>query len=145
LHERQGDEATNTLQRLPNIDMPDLSLTRRRNLLLQFARFSQAEIAAGRSGSAAAFSEKLGIHPTLLSKLRGAQAEGDARDVSDKLARQFEVRLGLAAGWLDQEQDGAPLTSAETSFLELALRAYRAADAPTRRALRRQLQALADE
>lgn len=119
--------------------MADLSTIRRRNLLLALAEFSQRELAQGRSGSALAFAELLQIHPTLLSKLRGASGKG-SRDVSDQLARQVESRLSLSSGWMDEERTDAPMTPAETSFLDLALRAYRAGDAKTRRALRRELE-----
>lgn len=122
-----------------------LQNTRRRNLLLQMALHSQREVAAGRSGSAAAFAEVLGIHQSLLSKLRGATAGVQARDISDKLARQFESQLGLEAGWFDAEHEEAPLTSAESSFLDVALKAYRAAPAKVRRELRKQLEQLAGE
>lgn len=125
--------------------MSDLALTRRRNLLMQLALFSQQEIAVGRTGSAASFAERVGIHQSLLSKLRGGHPGNDTRDLSDKLARQIEVKLGLQAGWLDEHRDEAPMTSAEASFVEIALRAYRNVDAKTRRELRRQMVALAPD
>ena len=124
--------------------MNDTPTTRRRNLLMQLALFSQLEIAEGRGGSAASFAERVGIHPSLLSKLRGAQPGQDTRDISDKLARQIEARLGLQAGWLDERRDEAPMTSGEASFVELALRAYRNVDAKARRELRKRMEALAE-
>lgn len=125
--------------------MNDLATTRRRNLLMQLALFSQLEIAVGRTGSAASFAERVGIHQSLLSKLRGASPGSDTRDLSDKLARQIEARLGLKAGWLDEGRDEAPMTSGEASFVEIALRAYRNVDAKTRRELRRHMLGLAGD
>lgn len=117
---------------------------RRRNFLLQLALHSQTEIAAGRSGSDAGFAERIGVHPSMLPKLKGSAHGRDSRDISDKLARQIESRLGLEPGWLDAEHSDAPLTSAEASFVELALRVYRGAGAKKRRELRQQMQRLLD-
>jgi hypothetical protein len=73
--------------------MSDLALTRRRNLLMQLALFSQQEIAVGRTGSASSFAERVGIHQSLLSKLRGAHPGNDTRDLSDKLCGTRAARV----------------------------------------------------
>jgi hypothetical protein len=49
---------------------------------------------------------------------------------------------GRPTGWLDEERKDASPTPAEVAFLELALKAYRAANAEGRRVLRGQLRAL---
>jgi hypothetical protein len=122
-------------------DQRDLSQTRRRNLLLLLNRHSHSLIDAGReTGAATAFAAAIGVHKSLLSKLKGEGAS--ARDISDSMARQIEARLSLQAGWMDAPQEGAPLTSAERSFLDLCLRAYRLADARGRTELRRYLRSL---
>ena len=122
--------------------MSDVLTLRRRNLLMQMSLYSQREIAEGRTGSALAFAELVQIHPSLLSKLRGGSGDS-TRDVSDKLARQIEARLGLDTGWLDVEHQDAPPTAAEAAIMQLALSAYQAGDARGRRELRRYLQELA--
>lgn len=75
------------------------------------------------------------MHKSLLSKLKG---EGESkRDISDVLARQIEVALGLEPLWMDQPHDEAPMTSAERSYLDLCLMAYRATNAAGRSLLRK--------
>jgi hypothetical protein len=114
-----------------------ISQTRRRNLLLQLNLYAHEEINEGRQASiSTSFAESIGVHKSLLSKLRG---EGNAaRDISDKMARQIESHLKLEPGWMDHDHQEAPVTSAEASYLELALAAYRATNAQGRSRLRKQ-------
>ncbi len=121
----------------------NLTQTRRRNLLLLLRQHSHSQINAGQeTGAATSFAQVIGVHKSLLSKLKGEGAS--ARDISDAMARQIESRLGQPPGWMDEPQQDAPLTSAEQSFLELCLQAYRSTDAPGRTQLRRQMRALRD-
>jgi hypothetical protein len=116
----------------------NLSQTRRRNLLLLLNRHGHAQIDTGQeTGAATSFALAIGVHKSLLSKLKGQGPS--ARDISDAMARQIETRLGLATGWMDTLQPDAPLTSAEQSFLDLCLQAYRSTDARGRTELRRQM------
>lgn len=114
---------------------------RRRNLLLQLNLFMHHALDAGQeTGAVTDFAEKIGVHKSLLSKLKG---EGQSsRDVSDALARQIESALGLPKGWMDEEHPEAPPTAAEASFVELALAVYRSTDAKGRTALRRSMRDL---
>lgn len=118
-----------------------ISQIRRRNLMLQINLFIRHALDSGQeTGAVTDFAEKIGIHKSLLSKLKG---EGQSsRDVSDALAAQIEVALGLPKGWMDTPHDEAPPTPAETSFMELALQAYRATDARGRTQLRRSFKSM---
>ena len=108
------------------------------NLLLLLNRHGHAQIDTGQeTGAATSFALAIGVHKSLLSKLKGQGPS--ARDISDAMARQIETRLGLATGWMDALQPDAPLTSAEQSFLDLCLQAYRSTDARGRTELRRQM------
>jgi hypothetical protein len=113
-----------------------ISHTRRRNLLLQLNLFMHSALDAGQeTGAVTDFAQRIGVHKSLLSKLKG---EGQSsRDISDALARQIEAALGLSKGWMDEVHEEAPPTPAETSFIELALAAYRATDAKGRTEMRR--------
>lgn len=116
-----------------------ITTTRRRNLLLQLSVFTHKSIDdGGKTGAATAFAAKIGVHKSLLSKLK------TERDISDTLARQIEANLALPAGWMDGHHEEAPLTSAESSLQELALSAYRATNAASRTALRKLLKAMAE-
>lgn len=123
--------------------MPEsITQIRRRNLLLQLNAFTHSHVDSGDEGGAAtAFAEKLGIHKSLLSKLKGEGPSG--REISDKMARQIEASLSLPYGWMDEIQDNAPATAAEISLMELALQASRATNAKGRTDLRRLLRAIA--
>ena len=89
------------------------------------------------TGSSTSFAQAIGVHKSLLSKLKGEEGKAGSRDISDSLARQIETSLGLENGWMDEVHDDAPLTSAEESFLQMALDAYRRTDAGGRSSLRK--------
>lgn len=127
--------------------MPDSILTlRRRNLLMQLTLFAKRQLDEGiGTGASTTFAEVIGIHKSLLSRLKGDGGRAGARDISDSLARQIEARLGLPSGWMDQEHGSAPMTSAEESFIALALAAYRRADAKGRRELRRSMRQMSGD
>lgn len=118
--------------------MLPLTVIRRRNALLLHRRFLEQAIAAGlpAKGLDQAFAKKLEISPSMWSQIK------TSRPIGDKLARQIERHCGKPKGWLDEARDSGAPTPAERAFLELALAAHRATDAPGRRALRAQLKAL---
>ena len=105
---------------------------------MQLHQYSRKQLDSGvETGSATSFAQAIGVHKSLLSKLKGEEDKPGTRDISDPMARQIEAALGLKAGWMDEEHDDAPLTSAEQSFLDMALVAYRRTNAAGRSALRK--------
>lgn len=124
---------------LQNTIVPQtISHIRRRNLLLQLHQYTRRQLDSGvETGSATSFAQAIGVHKSMLSKLKGEEGKPGTRDISDPMARQIEAALGLKAGWMDEEHEEAPLTSAEQSFLEMALAAYRRTDAAGRSSLRK--------
>lgn len=117
-----------------------LTRHRRNNVLALFQAHAERAVAAGAppKGLEQAFAAALKISPSMWSQIKSS------RPIGDKLARQIERHCGKPKGWLDQARDSAALTSAERSFLDLALAAHRATDAAGRRALRAQLKAMVD-
>jgi len=110
---------------------------------LQLNLYHHRQIDAGvDTGAATSFADAIGVHKSMLSKLKGDGPS--SRDVSDSLARQIEATLKLPRGWMDEEHHEAPPTPAEASFIEIALLAYRSTDAASRTKLRKQLQAIVD-
>jgi hypothetical protein len=114
------------------------TLTRRQNALTLFQDYAEKALAAGTApkGLEQAFAATLQISPSMWSQIKSS------RPIGDKLARQIEAMTGRPTGWLDEERKDASPTPAEVAFLELALKAYRAANAEGRRVLRGQLRAL---
>lgn len=114
------------------------TLTRRQNALTLFQDYAEKALAAGAApkGLEQAFAATLQISPSMWSQIKSS------RPIGDKLARQIEAMTGRPTGWLDEERKDASPTPAEVAFLELALQAYRAANAEGRRVLRGQLRAL---
>lgn len=116
--------------------MSDAQARRRRtNALALFQAYSERALAAGAppKGLEQSFAAVIQVSPSMWSQLKSS------RPIGDRLARQIEGHCGKPAGWLDEAHaDDAP-TSAERSFLELALAAYRATNADGRRTLRRQM------
>jgi hypothetical protein len=118
--------------------VPNLTVTRRHNVLALFQRYAEKSLAAGAApkGLEQAFAATLQISPSMWSQIKAS------RPIGDKLARQIETLCGQPAGWLDEAQASAAPTAAEQAFLQLALQAYRATDAAGRKALREQLRGL---
>lgn len=57
-------------------------------------------------GGPTSLAKKLGhANGSYLAQLAGPHP---SREISEKVAREFEVKLGLPLGWLDQEHNGAP-------------------------------------
>lgn len=125
------------------LDAPHVSsitVARRQNALALFQAFAEQALAAGAppKGLEQAFAATLQVSPSMWSQIKSS------RPIGDKLARQIEGATGKLAGWLDAPRAGVAPTAAEKAFLELALAAYRATNAPGRKALRAQLQTLLD-
>lgn len=118
-------------------------LLRRRSLLLLLREFADDCLARGEPlvGMEAKFAESVGVHRTMLSKIK------TSRPIGDKLARQIEHARGKPAGWLDLEHDGAAAldgaaTEAEAAFLEICRQAWRSQNARGKRALRTRMREL---
>lgn len=114
------------------------SQRRRINLEGLLEQHLQEQLAEGvQTGGATSFAERIGVHKSLLSKLKGDEQSAGSRNISDTLAAQIEARLGLPSGWLDVEHDPDATSQAEQAFLAQALAAYRATNAQGRRDLKR--------
>lgn len=105
---------------------------RRDNVQLLLLQFTEAHLAQGHQakGVEGLFAEHIGISRVSLSHIKT-----NFRNITDKIARQVEVRAGKAVGWLDSPQTVHTPTSAETHFLELAQAAWRSTNAAGRRQL----------
>lgn len=78
-----------------------------------------------------AFAQMLEISPAMWSMTKSG-----SRPISDKLARQFEAKLGRPSEWMDEEREPQGLTAAEQHTMALALAAHRRTNAEGRRRLR---------
>lgn len=118
--------------------VPNITLTRQRNVLALFQAYAESALAAGTApkGLEQSFAATLQISPSLWSQIKSS------RPIGDKLARQIEAHARKPGGWLDEARKEAPLTATEAAFLELALAAWRATNARGRKALRDQLKAM---
>ena len=121
--------------------MSDFTLVRRQNVLALFQRFAERALAQGvpPKGLEQDFAARLQISPSMRSQIKSA------RPIGNKLARQIEATCEQPAGWLDEAHEDAPPSEEEKAFLTLALNAWRASNAAGRRALRKQLLALAQD
>ena len=61
--------------------------------------------------------------------------------LGEKLAKQIEQHHAKPAGWLDEVRNDAAQTPAESTFLDLALSAWRSTNSAGRKALRAHLKA----
>jgi hypothetical protein len=118
--------------------VPNLTVTRRQNALVLFKDYAEKALASGAppKGLEQSFAATVQISPSMWSQIKSS------RPIGDKLARQIERLCGKAAGWLDEAQESAAPTAAETAFLELALAAFRATNSAGRKALREQLKSI---
>jgi len=89
--------------------MPDLATVRQRNIILLREEFERnvSPSVGNLRGMDKAFCERVGIHPSLLSRIRAGSYHA-----GEKLARQFEVAMRKPAGWLDQAQEAPSVTPA---------------------------------
>ena len=117
---------------LPSHQVPNTTVTRRQNALALFQAYAEKALASGASpkGLEQSFAATLQISPSMWSQIKAS------RPIGDKLARQIEQHHGKTAGWLDEARESDALTPAESAFLELALKAWRATNSAGRNALR---------
>ena len=115
------------------------TLIRRQNVLALFQTYAEHALSQGVApkGLEQDYAARLQISPSMWSQIKAA------RPIGNKLARQIEVLSDKPTGWLDEQHDDAPPSADEKAFMALALNAWRASNAAGRRALRKQLQALA--
>ena len=115
--------------------MPNITVTRRHNVLALFQEFAAARLAAGEpaKGMEQAFAAHLQVSPSMWSQVKAS------RPISDKLARQVEALTRRKAGWLDEEHGPAMPDAAEERFIEAARAAWRAANAQGKREMLRTL------
>lgn len=111
------------------------TITRRHNALALHRRFLEQSIAAGlpAKGLDKLFAVKLEISPSMWSQIKSTRPIGDA------LARQIERHCAVEAGWLDEEREPPTPDAAEDRFVQLARKAWRAANAKGKRELTRML------
>jgi len=112
--------------------VPNITLTRRVNVVALYQAFLHEKILAGEApkGLDQAFAAVVEISPSMWSQIKSS------RPISDKLARQIEHHTNQEAGWLDVRHTAdAPPDEAEERFVELARTAWRAANARDKRAL----------
>jgi hypothetical protein len=114
---------------------PNITLTRRRNVLGLFQQFAESQVASGEKplGLATSFAKQLEISPSMWSQIK------KSRPIGDKLARQIEAKCDRPSGWLDEEHEAAGLTPAEQGFIALALKTWRSTNSAGRKRLRRLL------
>ena len=118
----------------------NLTVTRRQNALALFQAYAEHALAAGASpkGLEQSFAASIQVSPSMWSQIKAS------RPIGDKLARQIEILRAKRSGWLDERRADTVPTPAEKAFLELALLAWRSANAAGRRALRRSLKDAVD-
>jgi len=84
----------------------DLASTRLDNALRLFEEFVQATVkhpdAATLRGLEGRFAERLGIQPSYWSQIKSR-----ARQIGERLARQFEQACHKPYGWMDQPQSAS--------------------------------------
>lgn len=120
--------------------VPNITLTRRQNVLALFQDHVEQAVAAGAppKGLEQAFAATLQISPSMWSQIKSS------RPIGDKLARQIEVLCGKPVNWLDEPRKSSAPTPAEHAFLELALSAWRSTNVAGRKALTAQMKAIVE-
>lgn len=120
---------------------PNVTVTRRQNVLLLFQQYAENQMRAGTppKGLEQAFAQKLQISPSMWSQIKSS------RPIGDKLARQIEVACGQPLAWLDTQREATGLSPSEQQFMALALQAWRATNADGRKRLKRLMKETAGE
>ena len=115
--------------------MINITVTRRQNALALFQAYAEKALVSGASpkGLEQSFAATLQISPSMWSQIKAS------RPIGDKLARQIESECARPAGWLDETRKDTAPSAAETTFLELALTAWRSTNSAGRKALREHL------
>ncbi len=92
-------------------DVPDLPQIRLTNALALFEEFVRATArhadAATLRGLERRFAERVDIQPSYWSQIKSR-----ARQIGERLARQFEQRCHKPAGWMDQPHNGSGAATA---------------------------------
>jgi hypothetical protein len=111
--------------------LPNISVTRRLNLLALLQEFAENLVATGTTtkGIDQAFAERIQVSPSMLSQMKAG------RPIGNKTAAQIETLCKRAAGWLDLQHPDQKPTPAEDAFIELAREVWRAQNAKDKRAL----------
>lgn len=104
------------------MELPDLPVVRRANLLLLFSDYvanSMSEMPSRQiSGLDREFAALIQVHNTYFSGMKSG-----ARTIGDKLARQIETLCKKGRGWLDEPHE-VDKPDALAKFLQLAEKAY---------------------
>jgi hypothetical protein len=107
------------------MEIPELSVLRRVNLLQLFSAYVAKRMAEAPSeqisGLDREFSVLIQVHNTYFSGMKSG-----ARTIGDKLARQVEVLCKKSSGWLDESHE-ADKPADLRKFLQLAEKSYLAA------------------
>ena len=97
-----------------NLQGIDIANLRHRNALALFDEFVHATVshpdAATLRGLERRFAERVGIQPSYWSQIKSR-----ARQIGERLARQFEQHCGKPAGWLDLLHDNTRPVGADPS------------------------------
>ena len=106
----------------PQDPAQDLAQIRLDNALALFEEFVRATArhadAATLRGLERRFAERVDIQPSYWSQIKSR-----ARQIGERLARQFEQRCHKPAGWMDVRHSGAGVAAAAASAAPSALRA----------------------
>jgi hypothetical protein len=110
---------------------PNISVTRRLNLLGLLQEFAENLVATGTTtkGIDQAFAERIQVSPSMLSQMKSG------RPIGNKTAAQVEALCKRPAGWLDLQHPDQKPSPAEDAFIELARKVWRAQNAKDKRTL----------
>jgi hypothetical protein len=111
--------------------LPNISVTRRLNLLALLQEFAENLVATGTTtkGIDQAFAERIQVSPSMLSQMKAG------RPIGNKTAAQIEALCKRPTGWLDMQHPDQKPTPAEDAFIALAREIWRAQNAKDKRAL----------
>ena len=114
---------------------PNISVTRRLNLLALLQEFAENLVASGTTtkGIDQAFAERIQVSPSMLSQMKAG------RPIGSKTAAQVEALCKRPAGWLDVQHPDQKPSPAEDAFIDLARKVWRAQNAKDKRALHHQV------
>jgi hypothetical protein len=110
---------------------PNISITRRLNLLALLQEFAENWVATGTTtkGIDQAFAERIQVSPSMLSQMKAG------RPIGNKTAAQIEALCKRPAGWLDAQHPDQKPSPAEDAFIDLARKVWRAQNAKDKRTL----------
>jgi hypothetical protein len=110
---------------------PNVSVTRRLNLLALLQEFAENLVASGTTtkGIDQAFAQRIQVSPSMLSQMKAG------RPIGNKTAAQVESLCKRPAGWLDMQHPDQKPSPAEDAFVDLARKVWRAQNAKDKRSL----------